>query len=335
MRYFVAGGAGFIGSHLVDRLLQDPETVGVVVFDALTYAGNPENLREALTDPRCDLVAQNIQDAPAVQEAMVGCDVVLNLAAETHVDRSIVDPLTFAKTNVIGTLILLEAARAARVRRYVQVSTDEVYGSIPGVAYATEDWPLFTASPYSASKAAGDHLTQSYHTTFGLNTVITRGSNTFGPRQYPEKLIPLSIARALAARPLPLYGDGTQIRDWLYVTDHAAGIQHAARHGRAGQIYNIAGSNPRQNRQVLTLLLDLLGQPHSLIHPVTDRPGHDQRYAIDAARLQSLGWSPRYSFRQGLLQTAAWYARRPKLLAATLAEDPFLQAQYAGRGGLS
>ncbi len=317
MRYLVTGGAGFIGSNFVRALLEERQGCDVVNLDALTYAGHRESLADLDGHPRHHFIHGDICDVAVVKAATDGVDTVFHLAAESHVDRSIVEDAPFIRTNVLGTATLLSAALAAGVRRFVQVSTDEVYGELPWRDPAdgrrdaprfTEDTPLAPRSPYSASKAAGDHLALAYHTTHGLDVVVTRCSNNYGPFQYPEKLIPLMITRALGDEPLPVYGDGLYVRDWIHVSDHCRGLLAAAERGRAGRVYNFGGDSERTNLSLVHEVLDILGKPRTLIEHVRDRPGHDRRYAIDAARAKAeLGWSPAVSMHEGLRETVAWY----------------------------
>jgi dTDP-glucose 4,6-dehydratase len=306
VRILITGGAGFIGSCLV-RTLVDRGRDDVVVLDALTYAGNLENLAGLEASGRFDFVHGSIRDEVAVANAIDGCDAVVNVAAETHVDRSIDEPGVFLDTNVQGPRVLMDAARARRVR-FVQVSTDEVYGDIGDREPATEDSPLAPSSPYAASKAAADLLVAAYCRTYGLEAVVTRCGNNYGPRQFPEKLIPLFITNALDDRELPLYGDGLNVRDWIHVEDHCAGIIAALERGRAGWVYNISAGCTLTNRDVCRRLLDLLGKPEGLVRRVADRPGHDRRYALDAGRIRTeLGWQPRIPFAEGLAATVDWY----------------------------
>jgi len=316
MRCLVTGGAGFIGSTLVRQLLDADATV--VTLDALTYAGHLVNLDEVLDHPQHRFVEGDICDSRLVREVIADVDVVFNLAAESHVDRSITEDHPFVRTNVLGTATLLAAALDAGVERFVQVSTDEVYGELPWVDPAgddhdsavgfTEESPIAPRSPYSATKAAADHLAFAYHTTHGLDVVVTRGSNTYGPRQYPEKLIPLMIRRALAGESLPVYGDGLHVRDWLSVDDHARGIIRASGGGTSGLAYNLGGGAERTNLTVVRTILDVLEKPESLVEHVADRPGHDRRYAIDFSRARaSLDWKPSRDFEAGLRECIAWY----------------------------
>jgi dTDP-glucose 4,6-dehydratase len=307
MRILVTGGAGFIGSHLARCLLRD-EANTVVNLDALRYSGNLDNLADLQAQPRYRFVQGDICHAPTVRSVLAAHRIegIINCAAETHVDRSILDPGTFASTDVVGTGILLEEGRSAGVKRFLQVSTDEVYGSVEQGS-SKEDDPLAPRSPYSASKAGGDLLALSYWTTFGFPVMVTRGSNTYGPNQYPEKFIPLFITNAMDDEPLPLYGDGRNRRDWLSVFDHSAGIEHVFRCGTPGTVYNIGGGNERENLTVAELIVESLGKPRSLIRFVQDRPGHDRRYAVDCTRVGALGWRPAVGFDEGLRQTVEWY----------------------------
>ena len=307
MRILVTGGAGFIGSHLVRHLLAEQEN-HVVNLDALRYSGNLDNLKDLERHPCYRFVQGDICDAALVDRVMreQQIEAIVNCAAETHVDRSIVEPGGFVRTDVVGTSVLLEAARAAGVRRFVQVSTDEVYGDVPA-GRSKESDPLAPRSPYSASKAGADLLALSYFTTYGLPVLVTRGSNTFGPNQYPEKFIPLFVTNALEDQPLPLYGDGLQQRDWLYVQDHCEGIVLVLSKGEPGHAYNLGTGEERPNRDVAEAILGLLGKPRSLLRHVTDRPGHDRRYALDCGEIAKLGWAPCFSFGEALKATVAWY----------------------------
>jgi dTDP-glucose 4,6-dehydratase len=302
MRLLVCGGAGFIGSTFV-RLRVREFGDDVTVLDKLTYAGRRENLHDVIDEVR--FVHGAIEDPAAVGAAATECDAIVNFAAETHVDRSISGPEAFIITNMQGTHILLEAARE-RGLRYLQVSTDEVYGSIEEGSF-TEDSPLAPSSPYSATKTGADLLVASYFHTYGLETVICRGSNNYGPYQYPEKLIPLMILNALAADHLPVYGDGRQVRNWLYVEDFGRGISHALKHGVSGEAYNCGGPDECENIEVVQRILSLTGQDQSLIEYVTDRPGHDRRYSLASGKLSALGWEARVHFEEGLARTVDWY----------------------------
>jgi dTDP-glucose 4,6-dehydratase len=314
-RLLVTGGAGFIGSCFVRDVLARDDGTRVTVLDKLTYAGNRANLQpvegSAATSGRLRFVHGDIADPALVEPLVDAADAVINFAAESHVDRSILDPEAFIRTGVTGVHVLLEAVRRAsdtrpRPVRYLQVSTDEVYGSI-AEGHVDESAPLLPRSPYSAAKAAGDLLVGSYVITHGVDAVITRGSNTYGPYQHPEKLIPLFVTNAIDDRPLPLYGDGLQRREWLHVSDHASAIDYTLRHGVSGEIYNIPGGVELPNREVVAALLDRLGKPWSLVRSVPDRPGHDRRYAIDGSKLAALGWRPAVSFDQGIASTVDWF----------------------------
>jgi dTDP-glucose 4,6-dehydratase len=306
---FVTGGCGFIGSNFIRHLLQSDAGVRIVNFDALTYAGNLANLADIASDPRYRFVKGDITDRAAVLAALAeGTDALINFAAESHVDRSILDSGPFVRTNVIGTQVLLDAARAKKVTRYVQVSTDEVYGSLGATGLFTETTPLAPSSPYSASKAGADMLVGAYAHTFGMDAVITRCSNNYGPFQFPEKLIPLFITNLMADQQVPVYGDGMQIRDWIHVIDHSRGIEMAWRNGKTGEVYNFGGRCEMPNLHLTQQLLDLLGKPRTLIKYVQDRPGHDRRYAIDCSKAErELGWKPQVQFADGLRETIAWY----------------------------
>ena len=299
MRVLVTGGAGFIGSYFVKRLAA--KGVDVVVLDKLTYSGNPANLEGA----EHRFVRGDIADPEAVADAADGCEAILNFAAESHVDRSILESFDFVHTQVHGTQVLLEHVRATGVR-FVQISTDEVYGDLEAGGSSTEDDALRPSSQYSATKAGGDLLVLGYTRTHGVNASITRGANTYGPSQYPEKFLPLFITNALDGEPLPVYGDGRQRREWLHVDDHCAGIELVLEQGRPGAIYNVGGDE-RENLEMVRRILDLTGADHSLVRHVTDRPGHDRRYSIDDAKLRALGWSPQVPLEQGLADTFAWY----------------------------
>jgi dTDP-glucose 4,6-dehydratase len=302
MKLLVCGGAGFIGSNFV-RIRVKEHGDDIVVLDKLTYAGRMENLHDVIDDTR--FVHGAIEDPDAVADAIAGCDAVVNFAAETHVDRSIAEPDAFVRTNAQGTYVLLEAAREAEIR-YLQVSTDEVYGSIEEGSF-TESSPLRPSSPYSATKTGADLLVASYFHTYGLETVICRGSNNYGPYQYPEKLIPLMVLNALHGDRLPVYGDGMQVRNWLYVEDFGRGIGHALAHGAPGEVYNVGGPDECPNIEVVRRILALTGNDESLIEHVTDRPGHDRRYSLSSEKLKALGWAPRMRFAEGLEHTVAWY----------------------------
>lgn len=308
MKLLVTGGAGFIGSAFVRLALGRWPEMMVIVLDKLTYAGNIANLNGVRDNPQLQFIQGDIADPRDVAQAMEGATHVVNLAAETHVDRSILDAAPFVRTHIEGTRVLLEAARAAGVERFLQVSTDEVYGPIDGPGRADESAPLRPRSPYAATKAGGDLLVSAYGTTYGLPVLITRGSNTYGPRQYPEKLIPLHITNALDGESLPVYGDGQQMRDWIHVDDHAAAILAVLERGQPGETYNIAAERERPNLEVVEEIVALTGTDPSLIRHVADRPGHDRRYALDAAKLRDLRWKRDVSFEEGLRDTVGWYA---------------------------
>ena len=349
----VTGGAGFIGSCFVRQILARGDGTRITVLDKLTYAGDRANLAPVEADPtqaaRFRFVRGDIAD-PTVVDPLVGdVDAVVNFAAESHVDRSILGPEAFLRTGVIGVHVLLEACRREaeraaagtrpgprrrlrRAPRFLQVSTDEVYGSVP-VGHSHEDDRLDPRSPYAAAKAAGELLVRSYVVTYGLDAVITRGSNTYGPYQHPEKLIPLFITNALDGQPLPLYGDGLQRRDWLHVTDHAGAIEHVLHHGASGETYNIPGAAERANRDVVAALLARLGKPWSLVRRVEDRPGHDQRYAMDGSKLAGLGWRNRVSFEEGLAATVDWFRANEQWWRSirTGDWDSYYERQYGAR----
>lgn len=305
MKLFVTGGAGFIGSNYV-RLVLATTDDEVTVFDALTYAGNLDNLDGLEADPRFRFVKGDICDREAVREAMAGHDVVVHFAAESHVDRSIVDPDTFVRTNCDGTNVLCDTARHLEVSRFVHISTDEVYGSIDVGSFRETD-RLGPRSPYSASKAGSDLIALSYHETYGLPVVITRSSNNFGPYQFPEKVIPLFVTNLLEGRKVPLYGDGMNVRDWCYVEDNCTGVDLVRREGAIGEIYNIGAGNELPNRELTMKILALSGHDESMIEPVTDRLGHDRRYSIDTSKVRALGWAPRRDLDEALAETVAWY----------------------------
>ena len=330
MRLLVTGGCGFIGSAFVRLALA--RGAEVVNLDKLTYAGNPANVADVADDPRYRFVHADIADAAAVEDAIAGCDGVVNFAAESHVDRSILEPDQFIRTDVVGTAVLLDAARRTGVRRFVQVSTDEVYGSIPSGAFRETD-PISPSSPYSASTAGGDLQVLAWHSTSGLDAIITRGSNTFGPRQYPEKLIPLFVTNALDGEPLPVYGDGMQVRDWIHAEDHCEGIWTAMERGTAGEVYNVGGGYEAPNLEITRRILALTGRDESLVRHVADRPGHDRRYALDTTRLRGLGWAPRHSFEEALADTVEWYRSRRDWWEPIKRGDyrRYYEAQYGGR----
>jgi dTDP-glucose 4,6-dehydratase len=345
-RLLVTGGAGFIGSCFVRDLLARRDGSRIIVLDKLTYAGNPANLAPVEADPeqasRFRFVVGDIADPAAVAPLVAESDAIVNFAAESHVDRSILDPEAFLRTDVLGVHVLLEACRAEQERvragdratapRFLQVSTDEVYGSVETGA-SKEDDRLEPRSPYSSAKAAGELLVHSYFVTYGLDAVVTRGSNTYGPYHHPEKLIPLFITNAMDDQALPLYGDGLQRRDWLYVADHAGAIGHVLEHGVAGETYNVSGGNERTNREVVTTLLARLGKPWSLVRTVEDRPGHDRRYAMDGSKLSALGWTNEMTFEEGLAATVDWFRDNQSWWRAIKSGewDDYYRRQYGAR----
>lgn len=304
----VTGGAGFIGSNFVHYLLEKYPGYHVLVYDKLTYAGNLANLVDIADNPRYHFVKGDICDADAVREAIrqFDIDTIVNFAAETHVDRSIMDADAFIHTDIYGTYVLLEAVRELGLERYHQVSTDEVYGEVLEDA-SKEDDPLRPRSPYAASKAGAEHLVHAYFITYGLPVTITRGSNNIGPYQYPEKVVPLFVTNAIDDRPLPLYGDGTQMRDYQYVEDHCEGIDIVLHHGKLGEAYNLGTGVETRNIDMARMILRILGKPESLIQPVKDRPGHDRRYALNCEKIKALGWRSRHTFEEGLEKTVRWY----------------------------
>ncbi len=309
----VTGGAGFIGSNFVRYLLNDHPDITVVNFDKLTYAGNLENLSDVMENPRHRFIKGDICDAAMVRTVLAEnrSDAIVHLAAESHVDRSIMGSAIFVQTNVAGTGVLLEAAREHGIDRFIHVSTDEVYGSLGDTGKFTEQTPLHPNSPYAASKAASDLLALAYHHTYGLPVVVTRCSNNYGPYQFPEKLIPLMIINALNDKPLPVYGDGLNVRDWLHVDDHSRAIDLVLQRGVPGEVYNIGGNNEWKNIDIVKRILKEVGKPESLISFVKDRPGHDRRYAMDAGKIsKELGWKPSYRFEEGLDGTARWYMEK-------------------------
>jgi dTDP-glucose 4,6-dehydratase len=326
VRVLVTGGAGFIGSHFAKRLQAAGEDVRVL--DKLTYSGNPANLEGT----GIELVVGDICDPEKVAEAAAGCDAIVNFAAETHVDRSILGATDFGRTEFFGTQVLLEEVRRTGAR-FVQVSTDEVYGDLEGGGSSKETDPIKPSSPYSVAKAAGDLHIPAYARTFGVNASITRGSNTYGPYQYPEKLIPLMTTNAVEGQPLPVYGDGKQIRDWLWVEDHCAGIETVLRHGEPGEVYNVGGDDERENIEIVEHILRLTGADRSLIRHVEDRAGHDRRYSLKTKKLRKLGWKPEKRFEDGIAETVAWYlAHRPWWEPIKTGEyRDYYERQYAAR----
>jgi dTDP-glucose 4,6-dehydratase len=310
MKILVTGGAGFIGSNFIRYVLSLNKGFSIVNFDKLTYAGNLANLKSVATDSNYCFVRGDICEAAAVEEAIRGCNAVVHFAAESHVDRSIYEPAPFIQTNVTGTFVLLEAARKARIERFVQVSTDEVYGDLAPGTFADEDSPVRPSSPYSASKASADLLVRSYVRTYELPGLITRSSNNYGPYQFPEKFLPLVITNASEDKPLPIYGDGRQERDWLHVDDNCRGILAVLEHGRIGETYNIGGLDIKENLTIARKLLELIGKPESLITYVKDRQGHDRRYALRCNKMEkNLGWKPIVTLEEGLRQTIDWYKK--------------------------
>ncbi|BDZ70531.1 dTDP-glucose 4,6-dehydratase [Methanobacterium petrolearium] len=303
MKIMITGGAGFIGSNFVHHISKNDD-YEVVVLDKLTYAGNMDNLKEVRDG--IEFVEGDIKDEEVVSRVMKDCDMVVNFAAETHVDVSIEDPGIFIESNVKGTYNLLEHVRKYDVERYLQISTDEVYGSIDEGSF-TEESNLDPSSPYSASKAGGDLLVSAYWKTYDTPVITTRSSNNFGPRQYPEKLIPLFIMNAMQDKPLPVYGDGKNVRDWIYVMDNCKGIEVALLKGKLGEVYNIGGGNEKNNLEITNLILDILGKPESLVTFVEDRLGHDRRYSLDSSKIMKLGWRPEFSFEKAMLETVEWY----------------------------
>lgn len=313
MKILVTGGAGFIGSNFIFYMLNKYPDYTIICLDKLTYAGNLETLKSVMDKENFRFYKGDIADIQFVEELFENekPDVVVNFAAESHVDRSIDDPGIFLRTNILGTQVLMDACRKYGIKRYHQVSTDEVYGDLPldrPDLFFTEETPIHTSSPYSASKASADLLVMAYHRTYGLPVTISRCSNNYGPYHFPEKLIPLMIANALADKPLPVYGEGLNIRDWLYVEDHCEAINLIIHNGKVGEVYNIGGHNEKKNIEIVEMILDILEKPHSLITYVTDRKGHDLRYAIDPTKISSeLGWLPKTKFQDGIVKTVDWY----------------------------
>jgi dTDP-glucose 4,6-dehydratase len=310
MNILVTGGAGFIGSNFVRHMVETYPSYGIVNYDLLTYAGNLENLKDIESHENYTFVKGDINNRELVDHLVKyhNIDVIVNFAAESHVDRSITEPDIFIKSNVLGTQALLDVAKANNLKKYVQVSTDEVYGSLGETGYFTEETPLDPNSPYSASKAGADMLVSAYHETFGMNVNITRCSNNYGPYHFPEKLIPLMVTNALEGKELPIYGDGKNVRDWLHVKDHCAAIDLVIHKGEPGEIYNVGGHNERTNNEIVHLIVEKLNAPKELIKFVEDRLGHDRRYAIDPTKLTTeLGWKPKYTFDTGIIETIQWY----------------------------
>jgi dTDP-glucose 4,6-dehydratase len=339
-KLFITGGAGFIGSAFVRLVLNEIPDCTLINFDALTYAGNLDNL-QGLDQERHQFVRGDIADPVAVLAALTpGTDAIINFAAESHVDRSITSAAEFLRTNIAGTQVLLDAARERGVTRFVQVSTDEVMGSLPEDedAFFTESSPFAPNSPYAASKAAAEHLVRAAHHTFGLDVVVTRCGNNYGPRQFPEKFLPLAISNALSDEPIPVYGDGLNVRDWIYVEDHCRGILLALQRGRSGSVYNFGARNERRNLEVVKSLLDALGKPHSLLRFVKDRLGHDRRYAIDPSLAESeLQWNPKETWSAGLSKTIRWYQENTDWVSRTRsgAYRDYYEQQYGAEVGAS
>lgn len=321
-KILITGGCGFIGSNFVRYMLKALPEYHIVNLDCLTYAGNPDNLAGIEHNGRYSFIKGDIVSLEDTQKAMEGIDHVVHFAAESHVDRSITGSAIFVKTNVMGTHNLLECALKAGVKRFIHVSTDEVYGSLPEGGYFTETTPLAPNSPYSASKAGSDLLVRAYYETYKFPGIITRCSNNYGPYQFPEKLIPLMITNAMADKKLPVYGDGMNVRDWLYVEDHCKAIDAVLQKGKAGEVYNIGGNNEWHNIDLVKLLLKDLGKPESLIEYVTDRLGHDRRYAIDSSKIQKeLGWAPEVTFEAGIKKTIDWYKNNPVWIKRVLSGE--------------
>jgi len=334
MRLFITGGAGFIGSNFIRHVLASHPSYRIVNFDKLTYAGNLDNLRDVEAHANYAFIRGDICDREAVDPAVAGADAVMNFAAESHVDRSIESAADFIQTNVLGTQTLLDAARRARVSRFVQISTDEVMGSCSDGGYFTEASPMQPNSPYAASKAAAEHLVRAAHVTFGLDVVTTRASNNYGPYQFPEKLIPLMITNAIEGKQLPVYGDGLNVRDWLHVEDCCRALDAVLHAGQSGEVYNIGSRAEKNNLEIVHTLLDLLGKPHSLIKFVTDRPGHDRRYATDPTKIESeLGWRPQETFDSGMEKTVRWYQNNAEWVARTRSGEylAYYERTYGGR----
>jgi dTDP-glucose 4,6-dehydratase len=340
MKLFVTGGAGFIGSAFVRLALEEISNCSIVNFDALTYAGNRDNL-EGLDAARHRFVHGDICNGDAVMSALAeGTDAIVNFAAESHVDRSIASAAEFLRTNIVGTQVLLDAARQRGVKRFVQVSTDEVMGSLPEneTAFFTETSPFAPNSPYAASKAAAEHLVRAAHHTFGLNAVVTRCGNNYGPRQFPEKFLPLMICNAFNDQAVPVYGDGLNVRDWIYVDDHCRAILAVLERGESGAVYNIGARNQRRNIEVAESVLAALGKPKSLLSFVVDRPGHDRRYAIDPSLIESeLGWRPRETWESGVQKTIQWYRENSRWIERTRNNEyrEYYRKQYGNKGETS
>ena len=337
MKLLVTGGAGFIGSNFIHYMVRRYPHYQIINVDSLTYAGNLVNLRSVERHPNYRFVKVDIADRTAMEPLFRdGLDAVLNFAAESHVDRSIMQPDLFVRTNVLGTQTLLDLAKQYQVGKFVQISTDEVYGTLGETGLFTEETCLKPNSPYSASKAGADLLVRAYHETYGLNVNITRCSNNYGPYQFPEKLIPLMIRNALEDKPLPVYGDGLHVRDWLYVEDHCSAVDLVLHKGVSGEVYNIGGNNERTNIEVVKTILAELGKPESLIRFVKDRPGHDRRYGIDATKIRrELGWKPKYSYETGIQETIRWYLANQDWMNQVVsgAYLQYYEQQYRDRQG--
>ncbi|MCH7675810.1 dTDP-glucose 4,6-dehydratase [candidate division KSB1 bacterium] len=304
--YLVTGGAGFIGSNYIRYMLKKHKDVEIINLDKLTYAGNLDNLKDIEEDSRYTFIKGDICDEVLVNRIMTGVDVVVNFAAESHVDRSIGAPDDFIRTDVFGTFVLLEAARTNKIEKFIQISTDEVYGSIDKGSF-TENDPLMPSSPYSASKTGADRLAFSYFVTYDLPVIVTRCSNNFGPFHYPEKLIPLFVTNAIENKSLPIYGDGKNVRDWIYVEDHCDGVEFVCQNGKLGEVYNIGGGNEKTNLEITERILKKLEKPQSLMTHVKDRLGHDRRYSVDCSKIADLGWKPKHDFEEALDKTITWF----------------------------
>jgi dTDP-glucose 4,6-dehydratase len=335
MKILITGGAGFIGSNFVNYMVEKYPDYQFVNLDALTYAGNLENLQKSEGKPNYRFVKGDITDWELVDLLVAdGVDVIVNFAAESHVDRSITEPDIFVKTNIMGTQVLLDAAKKYGIKKYVQVSTDEVYGTLGKTGYFTEETPLAPNSPYSSSKAGADLLVRAYHETYGLPVNITRCSNNYGPYHFPEKLIPLMIINALKGKELPVYGDGLNVRDWLYVEDHCAAIDLVIHKGKDGEVYNVGGNNEQTNIEIVKRILKELGKSEDLIRFVQDRPGHDRRYAIDATKIKTeLGWEPKHTFETGIVATIQWYLENQDWWERIISGDyqQYYEQQYKSR----
>jgi len=334
MKIFVTGGAGFIGSNFIRCVLRSGSGYSVLNYDKLTYAGNLANLAEVANDPSYGFVRGDICDISAVESAMSGCNAVVHFAAESHVDRSIYEPAAAIETNVKGTFVLLQVARKLKISKFLHISTDEVYGDIPSDSFADENSPIQPSSPYSSSKASSDLLVRSYVRTYGFPAVITRSSNNYGPYQFPEKFLPLMITNALDGKPLPIYGDGKQQRDWLHVEDNCRGVLAVLERGRIGEIYNLGGSDIVENLSIAKQVLRIVDKPETLLSYVKDRPGHDRRYALKCDKVErELGWKPSINLEDGLRTTVDWYRNNKEWLAAVRGGDylNYYQQYYENR----